>query len=293
MSLNNNSSQLRIVSDYVDFEKNKPDGIFININKKNIYKSHALIIGPKNTPYFGGYYLFEITFPQNYPVESPKLKMLTIDSKTRFNPNLYENGKVCLSILGTWAGPGWTRVMTLRTVLLSVQSLFSDFPIRNEPGLEEVKEEDLRSIHYNNFINFNNLKLSIINILHNIMIHISESHKSESIDKKKVSKKSKESVKKSKNSRSEKTSEYIDNFLIKNEIVMIKECLHFKDVILKEFKNNYDEIDANIKSLQIILGEVVFNRVVYFLPDKNHLDFVSLNENFDNLYQELKKMNIF
>ena len=118
-------------------------------------------------------------------------------------------------------------------------------------------------------------------------------HKSESNDEKKVSKKSKDSVKKSKNSRSEKQSEYIDNFLKKDEIIMIKECLHFKDIILKEFKNNYDEIDANIKSLQIILGEVVFNRVVYFLPDKNHLDFVSLNENFDNLYGELKKMNIF
>ena len=24
----------------------------------------------------------------------------------RFNPNLYQNGKVCLSILGTWSGPG-------------------------------------------------------------------------------------------------------------------------------------------------------------------------------------------
>jgi hypothetical protein len=25
----------------------------------------------------------------------------------RFNPNLYINGKVCLSLLGTWSGPSW------------------------------------------------------------------------------------------------------------------------------------------------------------------------------------------
>lgn len=25
--------------------------------------------------------------------------------KVRFNPNLYNNGKVCLSLLGTWSGP--------------------------------------------------------------------------------------------------------------------------------------------------------------------------------------------
>ena len=285
MSLNNNSSQLRIVSDYVDFDKNKPDGIFININKKNIYKCHALIVGPKNTPYFGGFYLFEINFPKNYPLESPSLKMLTIDGKIRFNPNLYENGKVCLSILGTWAGPGWSRVMTLRTVLLSVQSLFSEFPIRNEPGLEEVDESNAKNINYNNFINFYNLKLGIINILHNILI-LENNNESTNIRKKSVNSKGKVKILKNKNN-------YIDKFLENNEIVIIKESLFFKEEILNQFKNNYEEINGNIKSLQIILGEIHFNRVVYFLPDKNHLDFILLNEHFDNLCEELKKMNIF
>jgi hypothetical protein len=27
--------------------------------------------------------------------------------QVRFNPNLYSDGKVCLSLLGTWSGPGW------------------------------------------------------------------------------------------------------------------------------------------------------------------------------------------
>lgn len=41
----------------------------------------------------------------------------------RFNPNLYAEGKVCLSLLGTWSGPGWVPgVSSLAQVLLSIQS---------------------------------------------------------------------------------------------------------------------------------------------------------------------------
>lgn len=52
----------------------------------------------------------------------------------RFNPNLYQNGKVCLSILGTWSGPGWTATQSLLSVLVSIQSLMSEKPYHNEPG---------------------------------------------------------------------------------------------------------------------------------------------------------------
>ena len=42
----------------------------------------------------------------------------------RLNPNLYENGKVCLSLLGTWSGPGWDPdSSTLLQLLVSVQGL--------------------------------------------------------------------------------------------------------------------------------------------------------------------------
>ena len=261
MSNLNNSSKLRIVSDYLDFEKNRPDGIYFYMDKKNIYKNYALIIGPKNTPYFGGYYFFEVLFPENYPDSSPKIKLLTIDGKVRFNPNLYECGKVCLSILGTWNGPGWTNVMTLRSVLVSIQSLMGEFPLRNEPGLEEVKEDDVRNIGYNNFLNFYNLELATINVLNNI------------IDSKKTKK--------------DKKEENLDR------LTKLKEVKYFDDIILKNFKINFDDINNNIKSLQIILGEIEIEKLVYFLPSKSHLDFVSLNEKFDNLVQKLKKMNLY
>ena len=160
-----NSTKLRIMQDYISLKNDKPENIFVEIDQDNIFNCYALIIGPKNTPYFGGFYFFEIIFPTNYPYASPKVKMLTTNKEVRFNPNLYECGKVCLSILGTWQGPGWSEVMNLKTVLLSIQSLLGEFPIVNEPGYEETKPNDDLSIDYNHYITYYNYKISILEIL--------------------------------------------------------------------------------------------------------------------------------
>ena len=59
----------------------------------------------------------------------------------RFNPNLYQCGKVCLSLLGTWQGPGWVSgESTLLQVLVSIQSLILvPDPYFNEPGWERER----------------------------------------------------------------------------------------------------------------------------------------------------------
>lgn len=62
---------------------------------------YALILGPFDTPYEGGFFCFFLKFPTNYPIRPPKVKLMTTgDGLVRFNPNFYKNGKVCLSILG-------------------------------------------------------------------------------------------------------------------------------------------------------------------------------------------------
>ena len=47
-----------------------------------------------------------------------------------------QDGKVCLSLLGTWSGPGWIAgKSTLLQVLISIQSMIlCDEPYLNEPG---------------------------------------------------------------------------------------------------------------------------------------------------------------
>ena len=63
----------------------------------------------------------------------------------RFNPNLYADGKVCLSLLGTWHGGDasekWDPAHSnLSQVILSIQGmiLIPD-PTFNEPGYEAIR----------------------------------------------------------------------------------------------------------------------------------------------------------
>ena len=65
------------------------NNIYYKHDEEDILKGYALIVGPKDTIYFGGYYFFEFKFPGNYPHEPPTLKYRTNDGVTRFHPNLY------------------------------------------------------------------------------------------------------------------------------------------------------------------------------------------------------------
>ncbi|ADO67527.1 putative ubiquitin-conjugating enzyme E2 [Cafeteria roenbergensis virus] len=159
--------QIRIMNDIINFNKNKFTDIFININKNNICNIDALIIGPKGTPYENGLYFFELIFTKKYPYEPPTVFFKTIDGDVRFNPNLYANGKVCLSILGTWQGPGWKSVMTLTSILLSLQTLLHENPIINEPGQHHQLITGTESINYNNYIIYHNFRLAINEVLFN------------------------------------------------------------------------------------------------------------------------------
>lgn len=117
-------------------------GIFHHFYEERPHQAVAAILGPDGTPYARSPYLFEFTFPNTYPIKPPHAKLLTGDGRVRFNPNLYVNGKVCLSILGTWAGPSCTSLTTFRTVLLSIQSLLCANPLQNEPGHEHETGSD-------------------------------------------------------------------------------------------------------------------------------------------------------
>ena len=158
----------RIAADMKNYLNSNLDecGIYCKFNEENIFNVKALIIGPEDTPYENGFHLFNIDYPKNYPLQPPKVTFISTDSRIRANPNLYTNGKVCLSILGTWSGPGWTSCLTLNTVLLSIQSLLNSNPVQNEPGYENDTSE--RSIIYKNVVNYYNIEVSTIKYLNNI-----------------------------------------------------------------------------------------------------------------------------
>ncbi|KAL0043350.1 hypothetical protein WJX79_002441 [Trebouxia sp. C0005] len=116
--------------------------IFLAADSSRLDLLRALIIGPADSPYANGCFLFDIFLPANYPNAPPSVHFLTTGGgRIRFNPNLYECGKVCLSLLGTWSGPSWDPThSTLLQVLISIQSMILvDDPYFNEPGYESSR----------------------------------------------------------------------------------------------------------------------------------------------------------
>ena len=112
--------------------------IFVRAVESRMSMLRCLIIGPEGTPYENGCFFFDI-YLDNYPSKPPKVQFLTTGGgRYRFNPNLYNCGKVCLSLLGTWSGPGWkASESTLLQVLVSIQSLILvPEPYFNEPGFQ-------------------------------------------------------------------------------------------------------------------------------------------------------------
>ena len=112
----------------------KEQGIWYWMSETDMTKGFALLKGPEDTPYDGCLLLFSVQFPSDYPFSPPKVLFLTSDGKTRFHPNLYVEGKVCLSILGTFSGPSWSGTQSLNSILLSILGLLDNNPLAHEPG---------------------------------------------------------------------------------------------------------------------------------------------------------------
>lgn len=120
-------------------------GIYVKFDESNLLRGHAMIVGPPETPYEDTLMFFRIEIPTDYPWNPPHITYVST-SKLRIHPNLYVGrshhnyqGKVCLSVINTWSGPKWSSVMSVASVLISLQSLLDAHPLRNEPGYEKVE----------------------------------------------------------------------------------------------------------------------------------------------------------
>jgi len=138
------------------------NGIYYMHDDEDMLKGYALIVGPTDTPYFGGFYFFEIQYPTNYPHSPPHVVYCTNGENIRFNPNLYTNGKVCVSILNTWRGEQWTSCQTISTLLLTLCTLLCKDPLLNEPGVTTGHAD---FVNYTKIIEYKNIDIAILKIV--------------------------------------------------------------------------------------------------------------------------------
>ncbi|KAL6513741.1 Constitutive photomorphogenesis protein 10 [Orobanche hederae] len=84
----------------------------------NLYHWVATLFGSPGTPYEGGIFFLDITFPSDYPFKPPKVVF-----RTRiYHCNVDSNGNVSLDILND----GWSPALTISKVLVALGSIFTN-----------------------------------------------------------------------------------------------------------------------------------------------------------------------
>ena len=114
-----------------------PADIWVRAYEDRMDLLRCVVAAADDTPYARHLFVFDLHFGAAFPSEPPGVTFHA--HGMRCNPNLYANGKVCLSLLGTWAGrdgeswrPGESSTLQ---VLLSIQALVLNAqPYFNEPG---------------------------------------------------------------------------------------------------------------------------------------------------------------
>ncbi len=137
------ASNKRLQADILELKKPlySESGIFYEQTEADIRHGYGCVFGPQGSPYEDCPMLYEFQVGDSFPFDPPKVQFRTHDRATRFHPNMYKEGKVCLSILHTWEGPKWSSIMRLSTVLVTLQSLMDTNPILHEPGYTNLAPE--------------------------------------------------------------------------------------------------------------------------------------------------------
>ncbi|ABN65752.2 predicted protein [Scheffersomyces stipitis CBS 6054] len=126
----------RIAKELEECRQDTQSGVSLKLNNENdLTKLTGFFKGPPGTPYQGGVFSVDITIPNEYPFKPPVMKFST----KIYHPNISSvTGAICLDILKD----AWTPILTLKSTLISLQSLLQS-PEPNDPQDAEVAKHYL------------------------------------------------------------------------------------------------------------------------------------------------------
>ncbi|KAL1876668.1 Ubiquitin-conjugating enzyme subunit [Paecilomyces lecythidis] len=114
----------------------------IELNEDDIFNWNiGLIVLNPDSLYYGGYFKAKMTFPKNYPYSPPEFRFL----RPLYHPNIYEDGKLCISILhapgedemsGELAAERWSPAQRVESVLISILSLLDDAEVSSPANVD-------------------------------------------------------------------------------------------------------------------------------------------------------------
>jgi ubiquitin-conjugating enzyme E2 D/E len=122
----------RIQKELGDVNRDPPGGCSCGPVGDDMYHWEGIIMGPADSPFAGGIFKLDITFPTDYPFKCPKIYFLT----KIYHPNINSSGGICLDILKDQ----WSPALTITKVLLSILSLLTD-PNPDDPLVPEIARQ--------------------------------------------------------------------------------------------------------------------------------------------------------
>jgi ubiquitin-conjugating enzyme E2 O len=133
----------RIRKEHQILASSLPPGIFVRTWESRLDLLRIMILGPLDTPYEFAPFVIDMKLPSDYPHSAPEAFFHSwTQGQGPVNPNLYENGKICLSLLGTWHADASTEnwnptKSTVLQILVSILGLvLVKEPYYNEAGFE-------------------------------------------------------------------------------------------------------------------------------------------------------------
>ena len=158
-----NFSKALLKKQFKDINKASDLGLSVGlVDDNNFYKWSVVIFGPTETIYEGGFFRAILTFPEDYPNSPPQMQFTT----KMWHPNIYQDGKVCISILhppGTdkfneqeKAEERWRPSLGAEEILLSVISML------NDPNPDSPANIDAAVMFRNNREEYNNKVRSLV-----------------------------------------------------------------------------------------------------------------------------------
>ena len=126
----------RIAKELEECGQDTQSGVSLQlVNETDLTHLNGFFKGPPGTPYEGGLFQIDINIPNEYPFKPPQMKFAT----KIYHPNISSvTGAICLDILKD----AWTPILTLKSSLISLQSLLQS-PEPNDPQDAEVAKHYL------------------------------------------------------------------------------------------------------------------------------------------------------
>jgi ubiquitin-protein ligase len=157
----------RLMKERMQYEKEPSSYYSININENNIYEWKVLLfVSDPDSPFYQGTFECMFKFPQNYPNKPPEFRFLS-----KFpHPNIYSDGKVCISILHEGKdeygyehiSERWNPSHSVDSVLMSVSYMLSN------PNFESPANVDASVLWKNNEKEYKKIIYKLIADQHNL-----------------------------------------------------------------------------------------------------------------------------